>query len=97
MKTLHELTKHESGAILYADGSILVGNWEGVSGIPREFAGTLIGLGEPLTARRCAVPHQIKRAMQEYERACDVAISRHGFRSWLVNGDTVVVVQDDWA
>ena len=102
MKTyedLQELTGHESGAIRYSDGAIWIGNWTQVQGIPRllEPIG-MIGLGETLTARRFPVPAEVKKAMQDHEwNQGAEAVSEKGFSAWLVNGDTVVVVQENWA
>jgi hypothetical protein len=94
---LQELTGHESGAVQYSDGSIWIGNWSGIAGIPRQFATGMIGLGETLTAARCPVPADVRRAMRKHEKEQGGTRSRRGFMAWLVNGETVVVMQKDWA
>ena len=95
---LQELTGHESGAIQYSDGTIWIGNWSGIEGMPRELSPIgMIGLGEPLTAERCSVPIEVKLAMQGHERGQGTPVNSNDFCSWRVNGDTVVTIQDDWA
>lgn len=94
--SLQELTRQESGAVQYSDGTIWIGNWTGIEGIPRAFVTGMIGLGEPLTARVCAAPRDVVRAMQEHEREQETEVSRTGFRAWRVN-DVVVVVNRAWA
>ena len=103
MKTysdLQELTGHESGVIQYSYGEIWIGNWTGVSGIPRQFislpGSPMIGLGETLTAKRCAAPKAVIKTMQQHERDNGDTVSTTGFRAWEVNGDTSIVVQADW-
>lgn len=95
-QTLQEITGHESGAVQYEDGSIWIGNWSSIEGIPRQFVTGMIGLGETLTAKKCAVPQSVRQAMNEHEREQGTEVSRSGFRAWRVN-DTIVVVQSDWA
>lgn len=51
MKTLLDITGHESGLIQYDDGSVQILNWSHTSGIPRDFYGTPLGLQEDLDAR----------------------------------------------
>lgn len=101
---LQDLTGHESGAILFGNGDILICNWSSLDGIPRvgPFGG-LIGIPERLTARRVAVPREVKIAMQQHEREQGARrVSQKGFRGWkvfsnILGRETVtVVVQDDW-
>ncbi len=95
---LQELTGHESGAVQYSDGNIWVGNWVGISGIPRLFATGMIGLGETLTAIPCDVPEEVKQAMNDHEREQGTEVSAEGFTAWEVNGgEAIVVIQGDWA
>lgn len=97
-KTLQELTSHESGAVLYQDGEVIICNWSQVYGLPRLFVGEVVGLGEPLRAVRCAVPAEARRAMREHEREQGAETpSRMGYKAWRVNDEAVVVVQEDWA
>ncbi|GAB4504357.1 MAG: hypothetical protein Fur0043_13510 [Anaerolineales bacterium] len=49
---LQDLTGHESGALLFENGDIIICNWSQVQGIPRLFVTGLVGLGEVLTAER---------------------------------------------
>jgi hypothetical protein len=92
---LQELTGHEAGAILHSNGEIVITNWAGIPGIPREFATGMIGLGEELSAKRCATPAAVKRAMREHEREQGTDPSRTGFRSWQV-GEVVVTINTNW-
>ena len=95
---LQELTGQESGAVQYGDGSIWVGNWTSISGIPRMFATGMIGLGETLTAVSCEVPEEVKRAMNDHEREQGMEVSNDGFTAWKVNdGEVIVVTQSEWA
>ena len=94
---LQELTGHESGAIKYNGGEMIICNWAGIEGLPRQFATGLISLGEKLTAKRCAAPRDVIKAMQAHEIYMDTAISKTGFRAWLVNDKAIVVIQQDWA
>lgn len=94
---LQELTGHESGAVQYADGEILVCNWTQVQGIPRMFATGLIGLGETLTAAPCEVPEEVQQAMNEHEREQGTNASTEGFTAWRVNDEVTVVIQNEWA
>lgn len=94
---LQELTGHESGAVLFANGEILICNWTQVNGIPRVFATGLIGLGETLTAVPCEVPEEVKRAMNDHEREQGTEASTEGFSAWRVNDEITVVIQNDWA
>lgn len=94
---LQELTGHESGAVQYADGEILVCNWTQVQGIPRMFATGLIGLGETLTAVPCEVPEEVQQAMNEHEREQGTNASTEGFTAWRVNDEVTVVIQNEWA
>jgi len=94
---LQELTGQESGAVLYADGAILICNWTQVQGIPRMFATGLIGLGETLTAVPCEVPEEVKQAMNDHEREQGTEVSQDGFTAWRVNDEVTVVTQNHWA
>lgn len=95
---LQELTGHESGAVQYADGAILVCNWTQVQGIPRMCATGLIGLGETLTAVSCDVPDAVKQAMTEHEREQGADANTEAFAcAWRVNDEITVVTQSDWA
>jgi hypothetical protein len=94
---LQELTRHESGAVQFADGEILICNWTQVNGIPRIFATGLIGLGETLTAVPCDVPAEVKQAMNDHEREQGTEASSEGFTAWRVNDEVTVVIQSDWA
>jgi hypothetical protein len=97
---LQELTGRESGAIQYSDGEIVILNWSSIDGMPRQFAGLKIGLGEELTAKRCAAPQEIIRAMQDHERSNpwegQPPIATKGFHAWKINDEEIVVIQDDW-
>ena len=94
---LQELTGQESGAVQYGDGSIWIGNWTQVNGIPRMFATGMIGLGETLTAVPCDVPDEVKQAMNDHEREQDTQVSTEGFTAWRVNDEITVAIQNDWA
>lgn len=98
MKTLQEITNHESGAVYFPEsGEILICNWTQVNGIPRTIATGLIGLGEDLSgAKRAAVPPAVKRAMQDHEREQETQVNKTGFQAWNVAGVTVVI-QKGWA
>ena len=49
MKTLQELTGHESGLVLYQEShEAIYCNWSSINGLPRTFATGLIGLGEEI-------------------------------------------------
>lgn len=93
---LTELTGHESGCIVYEDGTTVVMNWSSVDGIPRGFAGGLIGLGEPLVAKRTAVPQAAKAAMRDRCRAEGMPVEYTGYTAWAVL-DVIVVTHADWA
>jgi hypothetical protein len=96
-QNLQDLTGHESGAVLFEEsGEILICNWSQVQGIPRVFVTGIIGLGEPLTAVPCAVPKEVKRAMNDHEREQGAEVSKNGFRAWRVNGKVIVVTQANW-
>jgi hypothetical protein len=94
---LQEITGTESGAIQYQDGNIWIGNWSHEDGIPHYLAPIgMIGLGEQLRAKRCAVPPGVKRAMQDHDRdQGNDTPAKTGYRAWRVNGVTVVI-QNDW-
>ena len=95
--TLQDLTGQESGPVQYGDGSIWIGNWTQVNGIPRVFATGLIGLGETLTAVTCEVPEEVKQAMNDHERTQSTEASTEGFTAWRVNDEVTVVTQNEWA
>lgn len=45
--TLQELTGQESGVVVYHEtGEAIACNWVGIEGLPRVFAGAIVGLGE---------------------------------------------------
>ena len=74
MTTLQDYVSYESGAILYEDGTIWIGNWCSINGIPREFAGAWIGLndlcggeGELLPYQEIKPPAEVVAAMLEHE------------------------------
>ena len=46
---LKEVTGQESGIVLYANGDAIIANWSSCNGLPRVFAGGLIGMGEEIT------------------------------------------------
>jgi len=46
---LKEATGQESGIVLYANGDAIIANWSSCNGLPRVFAGGLIGMGEEIT------------------------------------------------
>jgi hypothetical protein len=94
---LQELTGHESGAVQYGDGEILICNWTQVQGIPHLFVTGIIGLGETLTAIPCDVPEEVKQAMNEHEREQGTEASTAGFSAWKVSDEVIVVIQNDWA
>lgn len=103
--TLQEITGQESGAVLYIDGEIWIGNWSSIAGIPRTFAGAIIGLGEDLTAVPCDVPTSVILAMLTHEgieaKLEDVDVYEHKFAAWKVNAwrvkdDYIVVTNIDW-
>lgn len=96
--TLEALTGHESGAVQYEDGSIWVGNWKYILGIPRNFfpSGRMAGLGECMEARSTPVPDDVKAAMQQHERDQGTPISETGFKAWRVNDKETVVIQSGW-
>lgn len=97
--SLQQLTGYESGAVYFKEsGEILICNWSSVDGIPRldPFGYAVMGLGEKLQARRCAVPAVVKRAMQEHEREQGGPVSETGFQAWEINDEYIVVVQKDW-
>lgn len=45
-RTLEELTGRESGIVVYGGTDAILVNWTGIVGLPREFAGSAVGLGE---------------------------------------------------
>lgn len=96
--SLQELTHYESGAVLF-DGSneVWVGNWAAIDGLPRVFEPVgSIGLGEEMTAKRCAAPEVAKVAMRQEEREQGTRLSYSGFVAWRVNDIATVVIQKDW-
>ncbi len=98
-QSLQELTGQESGAILYEDGqTIWIGNWCGVSGIPRGLAFATVGLGENLIARRTATPSTVKRAMRDHARLPENGgeDTPTGWKSWRVNDGVTVTVNTYW-
>ncbi len=97
--SLQELTGYESGAVYFKEsGEILICNWSNVDGIPRldPFGYAVVGLGKELQARKCAVPAEVKKAMQEHEREHGAPVSETGFQAWEVNDKYIVVVQQGW-
>ena len=94
---LQDLTGNESGAVYYPEsGEIWIGNWSSIEGLPREFVTGTIGLGETLKAKRCAVPRQVKEAMQTHD--VDQGADRPqkiGYKAWQVN-ETIVVIHPAW-
>jgi hypothetical protein len=52
MNTLQNITGYESGVIVYHSGGqhpeALCLNWSSIDGVPRTFAGLIIGMGEAL-------------------------------------------------
>lgn len=97
---LQELTYQESGAVQYATGDIWIGNWTQIHGIPRQFITGMIGLGDEFTAKRCATPRDVKRAMNDHERELDCPVSRSGFKSWQVTTQSgeelTVTINHNW-
>lgn len=101
---LQEITGHEAGAVVYSDGSIWIGNWTGIQGVPRAFATGMLGLGEDLTAdaRRVAVPSDVKRAMRAWAAAFGGDAPTTGYRARrrrVVGGheEIIVVTHHEWA
>jgi len=48
MKNLEELTKQESGIVVYSNNEGILCNWASIEGFPRMFIAGLIGMGEEL-------------------------------------------------
>jgi len=75
-KDLQELTGHESGAILWPNGEIMVCNWAGTPGLPRidPFGITTVGMGDNISNfKRCDPPANVIEAMIDHDiRVCDV-------------------------
>jgi len=92
---LQDLTGHESGAIQYSDGTTIITNWVGITGIPRHFAMGMVGLGEKLNAKRIAPPDDIIQAMQQHDVDDDCDPTEDGYHAWQVN-DVIVVTNDGW-
>jgi len=51
MKNLQDITRQESGLVLYETGELLLLNWSGINGIPRlsPFGNACLGMDEELT------------------------------------------------
>jgi len=92
---LQVLTGHESGAIQYSDGTTIITNWVGITGIPRQFALGTVGLGEKLTAKLIAPPEDIIEAMKQHDIDDDCDPLEDGYQAWEVN-DVIVVTNDGW-
>lgn len=78
MATLQDYTGQESGAVLFDEGTIWIGNWSSINGIPREFAHAAIGLndltddsGELLPCEVIAPPGEVIQAMLDHEQEVD--------------------------
>ena len=100
--TLQDITTSESGAITWADGTIWIGNWTSINGLPRSLGPLTIGLD--LGLRRhggCATPAATRRAMIDHCREQgDPHPPSRGYRSRRVSEghDTVIVTtHSDWA
>ena len=99
--TLQELTGRESGAVVYSDGSVWVGNWTSIDGIPRKFCNFSVGLVEVLgEAESCDVPEGAVDAMEVHERdvnGLDYKMDVSKVRAlWLADHDVTVVYSLDW-
>lgn len=102
--TLMDYTGHESGAVLYDDGSVWVGNWAFIYGVPRQFATGMVGLddleidGELLPYNSVDVPQEAIDAMQAHEQEQGTEISKPDtFRAIKIPGKKIIVVtQEEW-
>lgn len=102
MVTLQEITGYESGAVVYEDGSVWVGNWSSIDGIPRQFATGDIGLGEDVAAMEredVSVPETAIDAMIQHEADQGVDfVARTGYLAIrLPVAKVTVVTHEDWA
>lgn len=107
LNTLYDLTGHESGAVCYGDGSIWVGNWSGIAGIPRAFGMLgMIGNGEDLYAEPTEVPPEAMEAMEAHtdalrqagEQIVSGAGDREGYTALVLPAHQITVVtHDQWA
>lgn len=100
-ETLQDITGHESGAVVWDDGSVWVGNWSGCKGLPRAL-GPIdgIGLGEGLAAE----PIGYMDIDAADEDAAKVAAVDGGHddnpatdAAYRVNGECTVITFRDWA
>lgn len=95
---LFDVTGHESGAILYPDGSIFIGSWIGTRGIPIQFTENVwVNWYKIRYIRRIPTPRIMKVAMNEYEVKMGHTPSKTGFKSWLINDEFIVTTQEFWA
>ena len=100
---LLEATGKESGAILFPTGEIVVCNWKDYQGIPRDFAGGLIGVPEELTVNyrphnevdfRQSLP--AINAMLEYQKENGIRDDIWASFSFLWVNDCLIVLKSDW-
>lgn len=95
--TLQDATGRESGAVQYSDGSIWIGNWCSIEGIPRLFATGTIGLGEDLSdTHRCDLPVDVIAAMLDHERSQGDVVSNTADFSAITVAGVVVVTSSKW-
>lgn len=105
MTTLQDYTGQESGAVLFDEGTIWIGNWGSIEGIPREFALASIGLndltndeGDLLPYEAVSPPGEVVQAMLDREQELDPGTDQtpeNSFHAISIPKHNVVVVWSD--
>lgn len=99
MTSLGDLTKQESGIVIYGDEGIVC-NWAGIEGLPHMFAAGLIGLGEEIPCAKGEHIDDLSSALVGvtlYNYADNpIELPQSGTVYRLPNGVTVIA-PDDWA
>lgn len=96
--TLHELTKQESGLIIYTDNTVSWINWEGYYGIPRMLFGHMVALGEQIVAEPIPVDAEWVEIIRQWETV-DIGSAKtvaKDCRAWKLQDGTIIVVSDHW-
>jgi len=99
---LREITHQESGIILYESGDAIICNWSACDGLPRVFAGGLIGLNEKIAVTDQSEGKDISRFSPEewdivYDENGDYpdavnAIDRFRWYKVKANGEEATVI-----
>lgn len=99
---LQDLTGQESGIVIYNDGDTIITNWSSLHGLPRLFAGVIIGMGGD-GLRITAETHipDISQIIDNDQIIYDIngdASTLPGTPGtvYTLEDDTLIIAPDDW-